>query len=141
MSRQEASAPHPRREPRIPGPLSLARLEEVFADCADFSKREVYLHGDSHRKATVCYIDGQARSERLNDYVLRPLAQDPMLAAAPEGELFDLMERGALYAHGAKRETEPDPVVFALISGRTAWSSPWPQRRSAPWASRRTSPP
>lgn len=121
MSRQrEGDAPHPRKEPRIPGPLSLARLEEVFSDCADFSKREVYLHGDSHRRATVCYIDGQARSERLNDYVLRPLAQDPMLAAAPEGELFDLMERGALYAHGAKRETEPDPVVFALINGSCA---------------------
>ena len=84
MSKQEANAPHPRREPRLPGPLSLARLEEVFADCTDFSKREVYLHGDRSRRATVCYIDGQARSERLNDYVLRPLAQDPMLASAPE---------------------------------------------------------
>ena len=89
MSRQrEANAPHPRQEPRIPGPLSLARLEEVFSDCADFSKREVYLHGDSGRKAVVCYIDGQARSERLNDYVLRPLAQDPALATVPESQLF-----------------------------------------------------
>ena len=121
MSKQnKANAPHPRREPRIPGPLSLARLEEVFSGCADFRKREIYLHGDSRRKATVCYIDGQARSERLNDYVLRPLAQDPMLASAPEGQLFDLMERGALYAHGCKRETEPDPVVFGLIDGSCA---------------------
>ena len=72
MSRQEANAPHPRKEPRFPGPLSLARLEEVFSDCVDFSKREVFLHGDSQRRATVCYIDGQARTERLNDYVLRP---------------------------------------------------------------------
>ncbi len=121
MSRQsEANAPHPRKEPRISGPLSLSRLEEVFTDCVDFSKREVYLHGDKSRKATVCYIDGQARSERLNDYVLRPLAQDPMLASAPESEVFDLLERGALYAHGAKRETEADPVVFALINGSCA---------------------
>ena len=120
MPRQEANAPHPRREPRIPGALSLARLEEVFSDCVDFSKREVYLHGDSHRKATVCYIDGQARSERLNDYVLRPLAQDPMLASVPEGELFALLERGALYAQAAKRETEVDPVAFALINGSCA---------------------
>ena len=121
MSRQsEANAPHPRQEPRIPGPLSLARLEEVFSDCVDFSKREVYLHGDANRKAVVCYVDGQARSERLNDYVLRPLAQDPMLATAPESQLFDLMERGALYAHGANRETELDKVVFALIGGSCA---------------------
>lgn len=118
--RSRANAPHPRQEPRIPGPLSLARLEEVFTDCVDFTKREVYLHGDNQRKAVVCYIDGQARSERLNDYVLRPLAQDPMLATAPEGQLFDLMERGALYAHGAKRETELDSVVLALIDGSCA---------------------
>ena len=121
MSRRNGEdGPHPRKEPRISGPLSLAKLEEVFAGCADFSKREVYLHGDSARRATVCYIDGQARSERLNDYVLRPLAQDPMLSSAPEGQLFDLMERGALYAHGCKRETEPDAVVFALIDGSCA---------------------
>ena len=120
MSRQEANAPHPRKEPRFPGPLSLARLEEVFSDCVDFSKREVFLHGDSQRRATVCYIDGQARTERLNDYVLRPLAQDPMLASVPEGELFALLERGALYAQAAKRETEVDPVAFALINGSCA---------------------
>ena len=120
MSKQEANAPHPRKVPRLPGPLSLARLEEVFADCADFKKRQVYLHGDSSRRAAVCYIDGQARSERLNDYVLRPLAQDPMLASVPEGELFALLERGALYAHGCKRETELDPAVFALIDGSCA---------------------
>ena len=93
MSKQEANAPHPRREPRLPGPLSLGRLEEVFSDGVDFAKREVYRHGDSQRKAVVCYIDGQARSERLNDYILRPLAQDPMLASAPESQLFELMER------------------------------------------------
>ena len=40
MSKQEANAPHPRREPRLPGPLSLGRLESVFYDCADFRKRE-----------------------------------------------------------------------------------------------------
>ena len=86
MSKQKrANGPHPRQEPRIPGGLSLARLEEVFDSCVDFSKREVYLHGDKSRRVTVCYIDGQARTERLNDYVLRPLAQDPMLASVPEG--------------------------------------------------------
>lgn len=68
MAKQERSGgPHPRQEPRIPGKLSLARLEEVFEGCADFKKREVYLHGDPSRRVTVCYIDGQARTERLND--------------------------------------------------------------------------
>ena len=113
-------APHPRQEPRIPGSLSLESLEQVFADCADFSKRQVYLHGDKTRTVTVCYIDGMARSERLNDYVLRPLSQNPMLASAPESEVFSLLERGALYAQSAKRETTLDAVALAIIDGSCA---------------------
>ncbi len=45
MSKQEANAPHPRQGPRIPGPLSLERLEEVFTSCVDFAKRELRALG------------------------------------------------------------------------------------------------
>ena len=112
--------PHPRQEPRIPVPLSLENLERVFAGCDDFNKRQVYLHGDPSRQVTVCYIGGMARTERLNDYVFRPLAQDPMLAAVPESQVFDLLEKGAIYAQEAKRETELDQVALAIIDGSCA---------------------
>ena len=39
--REEAVPPHPRKEPRLEGPLTLERIREVFRDCADFSVREV----------------------------------------------------------------------------------------------------
>lgn len=113
-------SPHPRQEPRIPGELFLENLEQAFADCADFSKRTVYLHGDPKRTVTVCYIGGQARTERLNDYVLRPLAQDPMLASVPESQVFDLVEKGALYAQEAKRKTTLDEVALSIIDGSCA---------------------
>lgn len=115
-----ADGPHPRREPRIPLPLSLENLEAVFQNCDDFSKRQVCLHGDSSRTVTVCYIAGMAKTERLNDYVLRPLAQDPMLSSVPEGQIFSLIETGALYAQDAKRQTELDPVALAIIDGSCA---------------------
>ncbi len=115
-----SDGPHPRKEPRIPLPLSLENLEAVFQNCDDFGKRQVYLHGDPNRTVTVCYIAGMARTERLNDYVLRPLAQDPMLASAPEGQIFSLLEKGALYAQEAKRQTELDQVALALIDGSCA---------------------
>ena len=121
MSKQQPdSGPHPRREPRFDLPLSLESLEQVFADCADFGKREVLLHGDASRSVTVCYIDGMTRTERLNDYVLRPLAQDAMLSSVPEGRIFELLEQGALYAQDAKRETELDSVALALVNGSCA---------------------
>ncbi len=115
--RETADAPHPRREPRIPGELSLENLERVFAGCADFNKREVLLHGDASRTAVVCFIAGMARTERLNDYVFRPLAQDPMLASVPEDRVFELLEKGALYAQKATRETELTRAALALVGG------------------------
>lgn len=121
MSKEtNADVSHPRQEPRIPLPLSLQNLEKTFEGCDDFSKRQVYLHGDSQRTVTVCYIGGMARTERLNDYVMRPLAQDPMLASVSESQIFELLEKGALYAQDAKRETDLDAVTRALIDGSCA---------------------
>ena len=73
------TGPHPRREPRYDRPLTLENLEAVFQGCADFMKREVYLHGDRERVVTVCYLLGMTRNERLSDYILRPLAQDVLV--------------------------------------------------------------
>lgn len=118
--RLEHSHPHPRREPRFPQELNLENLEGIFQDCADFQRREVFLHGDPERQVTICYIGGMTRSERLNDYVLRPLAQDPMLASCPLREVFQLLEMGALYNLSAERREDMDSVVFDLIEGSCA---------------------
>ena len=85
MSKQEANAPHPRREPRLLGRCRWGGWRRYFLTAWTSPSGRFSSTGDSQRRATVCYIDGQARTERLNDYVLRPLAQDPMLASAPEG--------------------------------------------------------
>ncbi len=113
-------APHPRQEPRIPLPLSLPNLQQVFDGCVDFVQRTVRLSGDPNRTVTVCYIDGQARAERLNDYVMRPLAQDGQLSSAPAGQVFDLMASGALYAQNASKEDRMDKVAIALVNGSCA---------------------
>ena len=91
------TGPHPRREPRYDRPLTLENLEAVFQGCADFMKREVYLHGDRERVVTVCYLLGMTRNERLSDYILRPLAQDDALSRVPMDEVFKRLRYGALY--------------------------------------------
>ena len=73
---REKTAPHPRREPRYDGPLTPQRLEEIFQDCVDFTRRPVALEGESACTLTLCYLGGMVRMERVSDYVLRPLAQD-----------------------------------------------------------------
>ena len=59
--------PHPRPVPRIPGELTLEGLKGAFSDCADFFTRTVAL-GDGEHRATVCFLLGMARNERLDEY-------------------------------------------------------------------------
>ncbi len=114
---KDLEGPHPRKEPRFPVPLSLEAVEQVLGDCADFSQRTVFLHGDPGRTATVCFLAGMARTERLNDYVLRPLAQDPLLSSLPMDQIFGQLEKGALYAQSVERVTEMDPAILGLVGG------------------------
>lgn len=118
---------HPRKEPRIPLALTLDNLRRVFVNCADFAQRQVLLNGDPERRVTVCYIDGQTRTERLNDYVLRPLAQDSRLSELSGQALYDWLAEGALYAGTVQWEREMDTVALALVDGSCALFFPeWP---------------
>lgn len=117
---KQTDRPHPRKDPHFDMPLTLEHLQDVFSDCVDFMQREVFLHGDRNRRVVVCYLLGMARNERLNDYVLRPLAQDPALSQAPEGELFSLLQYGALYNMATARRKTLDDVVNDLILGSCA---------------------
>lgn len=116
---EQKGHPHPRKEPRFPRPLSLEEVTAVFSGCADFKRRKIRL-GGTGRGATVCWLDGMAKTERLNDYVFRPLLQDRDLAQAEKEELPALLAQGALYAQQVKAERETDPVVFALVGGGCA---------------------
>ena len=116
----EKDGPHPRKEPLFDLPLSRENLALAFAGCADYMERTVCLHGDRARTVTVCYLLGMARNERLCDYVLRPLAQDPALSQVQEGELFTRLQYGAIYNLAALRRETLDDVVNDLILGSCA---------------------
>ena len=114
--RREPGEPHPRREPRYPGPLTLAGVEEIFRGCVDFTKRPVALEGGP--TLTLCYLTGMVKMERVSDYVLRPLAQDKSLAGCADmGTLMKRMEDGALYNLSAAERTTLDQAAFDLVSG------------------------
>ena len=34
----KTDGPHPRREPRFPGELTLQAVEKIFSDCSDFAR-------------------------------------------------------------------------------------------------------
>ena len=111
--------PHPRKQPRVPGELTLEGLKGAFVQCVDFFTRTVAL-GDGEHRATVCYLLGMARNERLQDYVLKPMMSDRVLADAKIEELPMLLEQKAVYAQSVKRPGDLDEAVLDLISGSCA---------------------
>jgi len=114
----EQVPPHPRQEPRIALALTLENVKTVFAGSMDFASRPVALPGDEAKEVTLCYLNGMVRTERVNDYILRPIAQDRALADCPDmAAARTRMASGALYCLPVCERTEMDSAVADLIGG------------------------
>ena len=116
-TKKERVPPHPRREPRIPLPLTEESLREVFAGCVDFNARPLELWGDPERTVTVCFIAGMLRMERTADYVLKPLVQNELFSDCTLEQAYDLMRRGGVYDLIVTECKTVDEAVATLING------------------------
>lgn len=116
-AKRDTVPPHPRKEPRIPLPLTAESIISTFDNCTDFQKRVLYLAGDPGKRLELYSVAGMVRMERAGDYVLRPMAQDERLGKLSLEEAFQLMAKGALYNLNVEERTTMDQVVNDLISG------------------------
>ena len=115
--RRELGSPHPRKEPVFDLPLSLEAIRGAFQNCVDFTSRRLILAGDETKEVWICAVEGMVRTERVNDYVLRPLAQDDSLGElSPEG-CYERLLLGGLYALSVSEAEDTDAAVFALLDG------------------------
>ena len=105
----EAVPPHPRPEPRFEGDLTADRIRWIFRDSADFGERPVLIGGDPAKRTTVFFLNGQVRNERMNDYILRPLATSPLLREATPQAAFRMMTEGIVYTQLVQVCTTLDP--------------------------------
>ena len=121
---REQTPPHPRKEPRIDLPLTEENLKRVFADAADFSSRTVALGGNPERQVTFYYLVGMVRTERMNDYLLRPLAQNETLGGVSEAEAFRRVRDGALYTASVTECTRMDQAAFEIVEGSCVLAFP-----------------
>ena len=109
--------PHPRKTPRFSGALTLERVGEIFADCADYATRTVEAGGDGAPPITLCYLTGMVKLERISEYILRPIAQDETLERPDRREVYRRMVDGALYNLIVEERQELDQAVNDLIAG------------------------
>lgn len=120
--------PHPRREPRLEGPLTPERLGEVFEGCVDFNCRSMAVGGNEALRISLVFLAGMVRMERVSDYVLRPLAQDEALGRAGEAVAWEKMRTGALYSLSVTERDSLDDAVSDLIDGNCLLIFPGKER-------------
>ena len=114
----------PRPEPRFEGDLTADRIRWIFRDSADFGERPVLIGGDPAKRTTAFFLNGQVRNERMNDYILRPLATSPLLREATPQAAFRMMTEGIVYTQLVQVCTTLDQAVFALINGSVVFAFP-----------------
>lgn len=115
--KRPAGHPHPRQEPLFPGPLTAENIARAFGGAADFQQRTVWLGGDREKEITVFAVAGMVRTERANDYVLRPLAQDAALAELSQEAAFERLAQGGIYNLTVAEIKTLDEAVSQLIDG------------------------
>ena len=114
-SHQENVPHHPKPEVVYDLPLNLQGLESAFAHCVEFASREIVLvQGGT---CTVCWLDGLVKSERLNDYVLRPLITGPVPA---EVQKVGGLLQGVIWNLNVQTQTTVDETVAAMVDGSCA---------------------
>ena len=117
MSRISVHAPHhPRKTPSVEGPLTWEGICALFEGCADFAVKEQTPPGWKE-PIRICWLEGMVRTERLNDYVLRPLAA----CRVPEGVTpGDYLETGGVWDQAVRRQESLEETASALVSGSCA---------------------
>ena len=104
---------HPRPEPLLDGELTLDEVCRVFQGCDDFTKKEVQP-GDEAWCVTVCWLEGMVRTERLNDYVLRPLTR---LAPRKGERPCEAVCRGGVWCQRTQEQQSLSQAAEMLLSG------------------------
>lgn len=117
MDAEHRSRPHPRKTPRLTQPLTPEGLGEAFRDCADFTRRTLWVGGRTDAELTLCFLEGMVRAERVSDNLLRPLATGGALRAAAPGEWEELLLHGAQFSPGAHRCRSVDEAADDLTRG------------------------
>ena len=109
--------PHPEPRPRFPEPVSAENLRAVFADCGDFSLREVRLGGGG-LTAALCSLEGLVDGATVSEDVLRPLTDPERFGGVGDiPAAARLLREGMAHYYSAKELTAMDEVVSLLLEG------------------------
>ena len=109
---------HPRRDPKYTGPVCAETLCAIFSDCQDFEHREIYVGGNKHIRAVVCYLDGVVSGGDVAESIIRPLTEAARFEDAHSArDCIGLIERGAVYSGSMSPAETTDELCRFLVNG------------------------
>lgn len=115
---------HPPQDPVYPEALTADYIRQVFSDCADLYEREVLVGNDPEKVCTMFTLVGMVRNERLSDYVLKPMAEDPRLREMSLDQAMEWMLRGGLHNFALSLRSNMDDVALDLAMGNAVFAFP-----------------
>lgn len=104
------SRPHPRPQPKYPGPLNHENLIEIFSGAGDFDTRQLAV-GAAHQTVYLYSVDGLVSSGDISDFIVKPLMR---LDGTVDGKAA--ME-AVIYNAVASRVEDLDTAASKLVNG------------------------
>lgn len=115
---------HPPETPVYPQAPTAEYIRQVFADCADFYEREILIGNDPEKSCVFFTLVGMVRNERLSDYVLKPMAEDPRLETMSLDQALAWLLRGGLHNFALFMRDSMDDVALDLAMGNAVFAFP-----------------
>lgn len=128
--------PHPRPQPKYPGPLNHENIIEIFSGAGDFEVRRLSV-GERDQEVWLYAIDGLVASGDISDYIVKPLmkckgnvdgtaAVEAVVYNAVAGKVKDLDEVASKLVNGfcVALFSEGDAVAFEVKTGEKRSISP-----------------
>lgn len=111
---------HSRPIPEYDCPISPENTRAVFADCGDFTARDVAAGGTAV-SVFVCWLDGTVSGREAADQVLRPLTDPARFGSVrTAADAAALLDGGAAWGGDMRRVTTMDALAEGVAYGGCA---------------------
>lgn len=115
---KNGAGPHPYRQPYDNVSLTVKSLENIFAQCGDFQKREINIGLEGRVRATALWLDGVVDGGSVSNDILRPITEGARLAGAKSPEdCVTLMMESAVYSNTAQRRETAAETLDDICHG------------------------
>ncbi len=101
--------------------VTFENIKKILSGSDDIQYQDVYINGRRDLQVYVVFVDGLVNTKIVNDDVLKPLAQEGILAQAKNfSDIIDLIEHGTIYHASRKVLDNLGDTISEILNGSVA---------------------